>query len=122
MHFLLQLKQYDEYFDMLFEGKRHSDWDNTIKYMSENPDLEDRFKTKIKDENDLANVNFILNKLWGDFKKNSIKENLSENCVNNINDQNKPLHLYTMHVLTNTLEILYTENLTMSKIISESKN
>jgi hypothetical protein len=67
------LKSCDGYIDMLIENKKTSDWEKAIQHMKENKELENSLKKRMIKENDIDNINFIVNSLWFDYKKSSVK-------------------------------------------------
>jgi hypothetical protein len=64
MQVLLQLKSYNEYFDILFEQKNENELDNLFSYTREHSEAENSLKKRIGTEGDFENVNFLFNKLW----------------------------------------------------------
>ena len=93
MHVLLQFKSYNEYFDMLLEEKKSSEWNIAYKNLIENKDMEKCLKDRIRSGEDYGNINFFVKKLWSEYQKN-----VNINKIDNI---------YPIVLTAEILEILF---------------
>lgn len=69
MQLLLSLKSYENYFSLLLANKKNSEWEAALHNMKENKELEKRFIDRMAEESELSNINYLINKLWSEYKK-----------------------------------------------------
>jgi hypothetical protein len=123
MQVLLQLKSYNEYFDMLFEQKSENEVDNLLTYTKDNKDAENALKKRIVTESDYENINFLFNKLWFLTKRITkfetyplrllceIIEELAKSNKFKFYEKIKGLSEFCILVLVKGMKIYYEENL-----------
>lgn len=94
MQVFLQLKKYQEFFDMMLEEKKYSEIDNLINHMKDNRELENIFKRKIIIESDHTNILYLIQGFWN----TSIKAKRSSS------------DLYSFNMLIEIFNLLLREN------------
>lgn len=106
MHVLLNLKSYGSYFSLLLANKKNSEWESALALMKENKELEFHFREKMKEENDIENINFTIKKLWNEYKKLSHQKETEGKAE------------YVLNLLSDTVEVLFSFNKLMNNYLN----